>query len=311
MRVRGLLVPAFLILLAGTTGCDLDGVLDAAATFREEFSRSYPLKPGAHLALETYNGSVRILGWEKHEIRISGVKYARSKVELEELKIEIEAGEQSVRIRAVPARNRARASGVRFFIRVPHRVRLDPIVSSNGPLRIEEVRGSARLETSNASVTLRQLEGSVEAQTSNGAINGSDLTGDFRLRTSNGGVRLERLKGTFDVRTSNSPITARIAEPAADRPIRLTTSNGSVELTLDHYNANPVAVATSNGAITLRLPASTGARIEASVSNASVHTDFELLGRLETKNRLEGIIGAGGPLIRLTTSNGTIRVLRS
>ncbi|MDW8131998.1 MAG: DUF4097 family beta strand repeat-containing protein [Bryobacterales bacterium] len=299
------------VLLAGTCACNLGEVVVASARFQEEFSHSFPMRPGARLALESYNGAVEILGWEKDEIRISGVKYAGSEADLKDLKVEIERSEQSVRVRVVPPGNRRGASGVRFVLRVPRRVELDPILTSNGSLRLEDLQGPARLETSNGSITLRQLEGRIEARTSNGAISGSDLAGEVRLRTSNGSIRLERLKGTLEAATSNSPIVARILEPAAGGPLRVVTSNGSVELTLEAFQANPLTVATSNGSITLRLPATIGARIEAVTSNGSVHTDFELSGRFAAKGRLEGEIGGGGPPIRLGTSNGSIRVLRS
>lgn len=310
MRVGGplLLIP---FLLAGTYGCDPDEIFAAAARFQEEFSHSFPMRPGARLALESYNGAVEILGWEKDEIRISGVKYARSEAELKDLKIEIERTDEVVRVRVVATGNRRGASGARFVVRVPRRVELDPVVTSNGSLRLEDLQGPARVETSNGSITLRQLEGRIEARTSNGGINGSDLAGDLRLRTSNGGIRLERLKGTLDAATSNSSITARIVEPAADRPIRVVTTNGSIELALDGFNQNAVTAATSNGGITLRLPPSARARIEAVTSNGSVRTDFDVAGRFAAKGRLEGEIGGGGPPIRLTTSNGHIRVLRS
>lgn len=301
----------FAILLGGTCGCDWGDPFLAAAHLQEEFSHDYPVKSEVRLALESYNGAVEILGWEKNEIRISGVKYARSETDLKDLKVEIEATEQLVRVRAVPPRDRRSPSGVRFVVRAPRRVELDPVTTSNGSLRLEDLQGPARVATSNGSITLRQIEGRIEARTSNGSINGSDLSGELRLHTSNGGIRLERLKGTLDAGTSNASITARIVEAAPQRPIRLITSNGNIELALDGFNANAVTAATSNGGITVRVPASVRARIEAAATNGSVHTDFEALGRSAAGGRLEGEIGGGGPVIRLSTSNGAIRLLRS
>lgn len=309
MRVSGPLV--IITLLAGACGRDLTDALVAVARFREEFSHSYPVQPGARLALESFHGAVEILGWEKDEIRISGVKYAHTADGLKDLKIEIEASGQLVRVRAVMPIGARGASGVRFFVRAPRRIELDPIVTSNGSLRLEDLHGSARLQTSHGSVVLRQLQGRIEARTSNGAIDGSDLAGELRLRTSNGSIRLDRLKGALDATTSNASITARIVEPAAGLPIRAATSNGSIELTLGGFHANAITAATSNGGITLRLPDWARARIEAFTSHGSVHTDFDLLGRYGTNSHLAGEIGGGGPLIRLTTSNGSIRLLRS
>jgi hypothetical protein len=53
------------------------------------------------------------------------------------------------------------------------------------------------------------------------------------------------------------------------------------------------------------------ARISAHTSNSSIDTEFELRAQGElSKNRLEGTIGNGGPLIDLNTSNGSIRLLK-
>ena len=46
-------------------------------------------------------------------------------------------------------------------------------------------------------------------------------------------------------------------------------------------------------------------------STGTIHSDFEILTRgMLSKHRLEGKIAGGGPKYELTTSNGTIRLLR-
>ena len=61
----------------------------------------------------------------------------------------------------------------------------------------------------------------------------------------------------------------------------------------------------------LHLPGEPNARLSASTSNGSVSTDFEMRMRGEfSKHHLEGAIGNGGPLMDLSSSNGSIRVLR-
>jgi hypothetical protein len=53
------------------------------------------------------------------------------------------------------------------------------------------------------------------------------------------------------------------------------------------------------------------ARLSAHTSNSSIETDFEIRAQGElSKNRLEGVLGSGGPLIDLNTSNGSIRLVK-
>ncbi|MGC8793265.1 MAG: hypothetical protein ACP5U2_07725, partial [Bryobacteraceae bacterium] len=174
--------------LAGTPGCDPGTLLSETAPFREEFSYSYPLEAGAVLTLENFNGPVEIMGWEKDEIRVSGIKHAPKEEDLRQLKIEVAAERHSVRIRTVALAGRRSGCGARYLVRVPKRIELDSIVTSNGSVRVEDIQGPARMGTSNGSIRLRQIAGRVEARTSNGTVTASDLEGEARLRSSNGGI---------------------------------------------------------------------------------------------------------------------------
>ena len=68
---------------------------------------------------------------------------------------------------------------------------------------------------------------------------------------------------------------------------------------------------TNNSNITVRLPGQVNARVSARTSNGSVSSDFELRVQGEfSKHSMEGTIGSGGPLLDLSTSNSSIRLLR-
>jgi DUF4097 and DUF4098 domain-containing protein YvlB len=138
-----------------------------------------------------------------------------------------------------------------------------------------------------------------------------NLEGSVTLHTSNGRVHAEDVRGSFEAETSNSGISVRLAKPAEGRPIKLETSNGGIELTVDALNQNEIRASTSNGGITLHLPGNVAANLVANTNNSSISTDFEVQtqGTL-SKHHLEGRIGAGGPSIDLSTSNGSIRLLK-
>jgi DUF4097 and DUF4098 domain-containing protein YvlB len=95
-------------------------------------------------------------------------------------------------------------------------------------------------------------------------------------------------------------------------PITLTTSNGGVDLKLGSATQSAVKAATSNGSITLRMPASAGAHVKAVTSvRDKVSSDFDVRREGEnSESRLEGVVGGGGPTVELTTSQGSIRLLK-
>ena len=84
-------------------------------------------------------------------------------------------------------------------------------------------------------------------------------------------------------------------------------------MTLEQEPRADLRAQTSNGAVTVRLPAGSNARVSASTSNSSITNEFPLTGSdaSVSKRRIEGKIGNGGPLVDISTSNGSVRLLRT
>jgi hypothetical protein len=277
--------------------------------FNKDFHSSYPLKPGGRLSVETFNGSVDISGWDQDTVDISGTKYGPSQEEADNLKVDIDANADSVSVRVPRPTERRNNQGARLVIKIPRKTQLDRITTSNSSIRTQDGSGSARLHTSNGSIRVVDLHGDLEAETSNSSIELDGVDGNARAHTSNGHIRVERLGGSLDATTSNSGVQADIAR--ADKSVRIDTSNSSVELTLPPSFSSSVHVETKNASITLRMAGGTNARISARTSNSSIATEFDLRAHGEiSRNRLEGDIGSGGPLIDLSTSNGSIHILK-
>lgn len=298
-------------LLLTLTGCDVDevGNWGSSDRYKQDFHYNFKIKPGGRLEVSNLNGGVEIIAWEKDEVEVNGVMYASSESKLREMKIETDSQPESVRLKTVRPEGMGCNCGAKYVIRVPKKIWLSNIVSSNGGLKVEDVDGEARLETSNGSVKLYRHTGKVNVRTSNASIDVLSLVGDFSGRTSNGSIRVDGLKGAFEANTSNASINARIEKLPTGRPIKADSSNGSVELNLPDYTDQPIDADTSNSSITLRIPATTNAELRVSTTNSSISNDFEVTTTGEiSKHRLEGRIGKGGSTIRLSTSNGSVRV---
>jgi hypothetical protein len=293
-------------LLTGCEDFDLRGISDR---YREDFHFSYPMNAGGRIDLEGFNGAVEIVGWDKDLVEIDGTKYASTEERMKQIKVDITPSADSITIRTSRDVGRFGNAGVKYSLHVPKRVELSNIVSSNGPMRIEGIEGRAHIRTSNGTIRVTGIHGSLDAQTSNGSVDLSDVVGDSVIRTSNGSVHADVKKGNFEARTSNGSITARLLE-ADSRPVRLESSNGHIELTMDA--AREVHADTSNSSITVRMPGSIGATVRAHTSNSSISSDFDVSvrGGMSTKHRLEGNIGPGGPVLDLGTSNGGIKLVR-
>ncbi len=304
LALRSAAVVAPLLFLAA---CD-DFSFGDFERYKEDFHYSYPLAAGGRITLESLNGSVEISSWDKDSVEINGTKYASSEQGLKDIKIDVSSAPNLLQIKTVPVFG-TRNLGARYSLRVPRRVQLDRIISSNGAIRVEEIEGTVNLRSSNGTVRVARLKGQLEVQTSNGSIEASSQTGNATLHTSNGSIRVEMNKGGLDATTTNGSLTARLTQADTTQPVRLGSSNGHIDLTMDAVR--DVHATTSNSSIVVHLPSAVNARVRAHTSNSSVTTDFDVLthGTI-SKHSLEGTLGSGGPLIDLSTSNGGIKVLK-
>lgn len=311
MSKRSFTITAAPLLALALTGCDFEEWGVDSQRYKEDFHFTEKLAPGGRLSLETLNGSVEIVGWDRPEAEISGTKYASSDQLLRGMEIDVVNSGNALRIRTVVPSGLRGGKGARYVIRVPHRTELDRIISSNGSVRVEGIEGYSRLRTSNASIKTGGLKGTLEADTSNGAIELERHDGPAVLHTTNAHIKASDVIGFLDATTSNGSISARLSQPEPNRPVKLTTSNASITLTLDRLNGNDIRAHSSNGGITLRLPADLSAQLKATTSNGSVNFDFEDRFRGEkSKKHIDGSIGNGGPTIDVSTSNSSIHIER-
>jgi DUF4097 and DUF4098 domain-containing protein YvlB len=299
--------------LLGLSGCELEDF--GGSGYSKDFHYSYPLKTGGKLSVETFNGAVEVTGWDQDMVEIDGAKYGPTPEAADALNVDIANGPDSIAITVSRYKDFLAHRGARFSVRMPRKAILDHVTSSNGSIVLQSVLGPARLRTSNGSIRVSDFEGSLDAHTSNGGIELADVTGDAVAQTSNARMRANNMKGQLEADTSNGSIAVSFAQVPSSRSVRLQTSNAGIDLSLPSAFGAPagpgVRVSTSNGQITVRLPSGINAQVLARTNNSSITSDFEMkLQGAARKNHLDAVIGSGGPLLDLSTSNAAIRLLK-
>jgi putative adhesin len=223
--------------------------------FRATVDETRPLSANGELELENTNGSVRLVAWDEAKVRVEATKRAASERALEELKVEIEGEGDRVTVRTRYPRPHwlGNAGSVEYRVSVPRSARVR-VTNVNGRVEVGGVAGSVHAATVNGSVDLTEVGGPIEASAVNGSVE-------------------------VDV--------ARV-DPSARS--RISSTNGSVRLTL---------------------PRDANADVEAHTVNGSVSCDFDLTGEhTSRRRRLEGRIGSGGARFELGTVNGSANVDR-
>lgn len=245
------------------------------AEYREEFSKTLPLKAGETFSLANVNGSVHISCWDRNQVEIKAVKIARrSEEDLEEVEIRVDESAGKVAVEAVwPRQRRNLRVSVDFTIKVPEGVRLREVRTINGGVEATGEYESAELRSTNGSVTVDALTGDLDASTTNGGVRVYGATGRITAESTNGNIKLEG-------------ITFRDG-------IRAGTTNGSIT----------VAFA-SQGEIHADLLART--------TNGSISVDLPVVLKVirKSKRLIEAEIGEGGPEILLKATNGSIRITK-
>lgn len=131
---------------------------------------------------------------------------------------------------------------------------------------------------------------------------GANLT----VKTTNGDVTIQAVSGFVKVEAVNGRIVGSSLQQGAD----VTAINGSVQLGFEKIGEGGVRVKTTNGQIIVSLPADAKATIAARVTNGIVRTEnLQIQATEESRRRLDGTIGGGGPEIRLDTTNGEIKIV--
>lgn len=124
--------------------------------------------------------------------------------------------------------------------------------------------------------------------------------------TRNGGVSAEGVEGNLDFQAMNGGI--RIANVAGD--VRGETTNGGISASLsgNSWRGKGLDLQTTNGGVNLTIPRGYNARLETGTTNGGMRIDFPITVQGRIGKRIETQLGTGGPLVRVITTNGGVRI---
>ena len=132
-------------------------------------------------------------------------------------------------------------------------------------------------------------------------------TCNLALESMNGGIHIQGVHGDMSFETLNGGIT--LEDVGGDVKGETTNGGVSVELSGNQWDGDGLHVRTTNGSATLTLPEGFRADLEAGTVNGGFNTDFPITVRGQLRsNRISTQLNGGGPPIRISTTNGAIRI---
>ena len=127
-------------------------------------------------------------------------------------------------------------------------------------------------------------------KSTNGGINITSVNSRIEFRTVNGGVKLKGVGGDVEGRTSN----------------------GGVDVDLDGatWDGSGLDVETSNGGVRVSIPSGYNAHLETGTVNGHISIDFPVTVQGLIGKSFSTDLGSGGPVVRVRTSNGGVKIMK-
>jgi hypothetical protein len=291
----------------------------ASAKIDREVVRTFQVSPGAHLRVSTAGGDIRVSTSSEPVIRVVAKEHIRagSDTEADELLKKLDLKIEDNGNEVLASASYENSVGFHFGSWPPVQVDFEVTVpadtaanlkTSGGNVIVGDLGGSLKAHTSGGDVKLGTIGGEVDASTSGGNVVLAEGRGEVRLSTSGGNVSVDRIVGpavlktsggdiridsvgaTLDAETSGGDVKAGFAGPLKG-DCNLSTSGGEVKATVTKDAAFHLDASTSGG--------------EVEAAGLTITIDGGGIGR----SSLSGNVNGGGPLLRLRSSGGNIKVV--
>jgi DUF4097 and DUF4098 domain-containing protein YvlB len=229
---------------------------------------------------------------------------------LDEIKIDAQQSGDKVTVK-ITGPTRRDHSGVTIGVHVSPTARMRVAVPRNVNLTAHSGDGSIRAEA---------IEGRLVLNTTDGSVTASRLGGDVQIRSGDGSIRLDHMTGKLDLETDDGSIGIE----AAPSVLRARTGDGSIRASIaaDTVMTDNWDLTTSDGSVTVTLPGFFNAELDAETSDGAVRTNHPLINReegrdgedrddrRERRRSLRSKVGDGGKTFRIRTGDGSIRIER-
>lgn len=248
--------------------------LFSLSVFAEEWSKTYQVSSNPSLHVDTNDASIEVTGGAGNAIQ--------ARVVADGYKI----GDSGVRITEHQSGNSVELQvhipntwgihfgmhGVRVEVQVPQQAALE-LRSGDGHISVNGVSGQAQLNTGDGHISVQGFSGALRGHTGDGHISADGMFTDLELRSGDGHIDLTVRPGS-----------------KLNGGWLIHTSDGGVEVRLPQELAAELYVHTGDGHIQLDMPVMVSGSID--------------------RSRIRGKLNGGGPLLEISTGDGSIKIAK-
>ncbi len=313
-----------------------------SAAAQREIAESVATSAGGRVEIHNLAGSVRVIGWDRNEIRVSGTLGRGAE------RLEVTPRGATTDIRVILPRNARNVRGSELEIRIP--VEKDVVVrtvsadvevagvagevsaqTTSGDLEVAgrpgrvravstsgdvgvEVSATSRVEARSTSGEVRirgAVRESVDVESTSGDVDVASATPEVRAKSVSGGVTLRGVGGRVSASTVSGDtevLDGRIQYGSFE------TVSGNLRLSGELQRGGAFNLQSHSGDIEILLPGGFDAEFEVTTFSGDIDNEFgpaaQRTGRYGPGRVLRFTAGSGGPLLTVRTFSGNVKLRR-
>src|SRR5262245_41182042 len=297
---------------------------------RFPFERTFQVDGPTRLDVETRRGKVAVSAGDTGHVEIKGVVTVRVGWDVPANAVELarqvalnppvaQAGD-TIRLRPPAQADEQRAVTVSYEVRVPREARVQ-VSSDSGAITVSGIGGSAHVKTQSGAIDLTSLGGAATVSSGSGAIvvdgaaaalsvdtsssafTGRGIASSLRVHTASGQVDATlTASGDVDIDTGSSAIILHGVRGA------LTAVTRSGRVTVDGSPAKPWTITTGSSAVEMTVNEKAPLSLDLTTDSGSIVVEGATVQGPTTKRRVQGTLNGGGPLLRVESRSGSLRL---
>jgi len=289
----------------------------AYASIEDTIEKSFTVKPGGTLNIDTKRGSIEVEGHRGSTVEVKVIREVKTSDKeearkiLEKFMVDFDQRGDDITITATYdeknlvkklLNNINKKLRVKFVVSVPDVYNVN-LQTSGGSIGVRGLEGRIMSRTSGGSLTFDGITGDIRGRTSGGSIKVGNVEGDTDIHTSGGSITIEKAAGQVDAHTSGGSITVHEVMGT----IQADTSGGSIKAHISRQPESSCRLTSSGGSVTVYMADDIRVDVNARTSGGRVNTEFPVTVQGEIKrSQLQAKINGGGPELYLRTSGGSI-----
>jgi len=183
------------------------GVGEGHGRFTSQETRTFSVTGSPRITINTFDGQVKIHGWDKSEVTYTATKHAPDEETLKQITINAQQMGQSISINAKQENDET--GSVNLDVYVPRQSALH-VSSGDGALNLEGVSGQITLRSGDGPIEVANGGGQLEVNTGDGVIKVIRFDGQVDARTGDGEIALDGNFNAVTARTGDGPITLTV-----------------------------------------------------------------------------------------------------